>query len=317
MKKIIRIGTRDSPLAIYQARKVQFFLHEEGYISQLFLMKSEGDIIQNIPIHTMNKIGVFTKRLTNLMLSGEIDMVVHSLKDVPINIPNEIMLSAFLKRGSPYDLLVYKGSNDFLYNLNNHAIIATGSLRRASFWRGKYPHHTIIGLRGNINTRLIKLYKNAWKAAIFAKVGLERLGILEKLNNSKLLNYKELDWMIPSPGQGIIVVSTLKKNNRINILLTEKLDDKKTRLSANIERQFLRTLSGGCMSPIGGHAIVKDKIVYFTGILLSLDGMKKIKKTIKGTNYKNIGFQCAKYILKKGGKKILEENKKIFHNKKL
>ncbi|WP_185864520.1 hydroxymethylbilane synthase [Blattabacterium cuenoti] len=314
MEKIIRIGTRDTPLAIYQAKKVQYYLHQEGYPSKLFLMKSEGDLIQNMPIHTMNKIGVFTKKLTNIMLSGKIDMVVHSLKDVPIHLPNEIVLSAFLKRGSPLDLLVYKGSSNFLYNSNTHAIIATGSLRRAAFWKNKYPYHTIIGLRGNINTRLKKLSKNPWNAAIFAQVGLERLGLLKNFKYYKLFSYEILDWMIPSPGQGIIVISTLKKNNNIN-LLTKKLDDKETRLSANIERQFLSTLSGGCMSPIGGHAVIKNKIIYFTGVLLSLDGVQKIKKTIKSTDYKNIGFKCAKLILKQGGGKILEENKKIFHNK--
>ncbi|WP_185853394.1 hydroxymethylbilane synthase [Blattabacterium cuenoti] len=306
MKKIIRVGTRNSPLAVFQARKVQKLLKKEGYFSHLFQIKSEGDLIQNVPIHTLKNVGVFTRKLTQFMLSGKIDIAIHSLKDVPINLPKGIILSAYLKRGSFFDSLVYKGSNDFLYNPKIHALIATGSIRRGAFWKNRYPHHSLIDLRGNINTRLKKLQKNPWKGSIFAKVGLDRLGIL---NNFKSFNCKVLDWMIPSPGQGVIVVSTLEKNDNINCLI-KKLDDQETRLSANIERQFLKTLGGGCISPIGAHAIVKNQIIYFTGILLSLDGMHKIKKTKIGTNYDMIGFQCAEEILKEGGREILEEIKK-------
>ncbi|WP_185849857.1 hydroxymethylbilane synthase [Blattabacterium cuenoti] len=306
MNRIIRIGTRDSPLAISQAIEVQKFLHRLGYCSHLFFIKSEGDLIQNIPIDKFKKIGVFTRKLTNVLISGKIDMAVHSLKDVPTNLSEKITLSAYLKRGSFSDLLVYKGSSNFLFNPKIEAIIATGSLRRVAFWKNRYPHHTIVDLRGNINTRLKKLYDNSWKGAIFAKVGLERLGILNDLEG---FNFKVLDWMIPSPGQGIIVVSTRKDNEWIQNL-TKKLDDRNTRLSASIERQFLKTLGGGCVTPIGGHAIIKNKIIYFTGILFSLDGMQKIIKTKIGTNYNIIGYQCAKEILEEGGKDILENMRK-------
>lgn len=309
MKKIIKIGTRSSPLAIYQAKIIQNFLHQEGFFSHLFKIQSEGDLIQNVPIYALKRVGLFTKKLVNCMLSGEIDIAVHSLKDVPINLPKEIILSAFLKRESCSDLLVYKGSSNFLYDSNLNTIIATGSLRRRAFWKSRYSHHTLIDLRGNINTRLKKLYHNSsWKGAIFAKVALERLGLL---NN---LKYKILDWMIPAPGQGIIVVSSLERNDIINILI-QKTDHLETRLSANIERQFLKTLDGGCISPIGAHAVIKNKIVYFTGILLSLDGMHKIKKIKIGTNYDTIGGQCAEEILKEGGKEILENIKKVFQRK--
>jgi hydroxymethylbilane synthase len=305
LNRVIRIGTRNSPLSVYQAKKVQKFLYGLGYSSRLFFIKSEGDLIQNIPIHKLKKVGIFTEKITQAMLSGVIDIAVHSLKDVPTNLPEKIVLSAYLKRGSFYDLLVYKGSNNFLFDPNIHAVIATGSLRRRVFWKNRYPHHTIVDLRGNINTRLKKLYENSWKGAIFAKVGLERLGILNDLDG---FNFQVLDWMIPSPGQGTIVVSTLIDNDRIHHL-TKKLDDQETRLSANIERQFLKTLGGGCMNPIGAHALIQNKIIYFTGILFSLDGMKKIKKTKKGSNYDLIGFQCAKEILEEGGKEILEHIK--------
>ncbi|WP_185862752.1 hydroxymethylbilane synthase [Blattabacterium cuenoti] len=306
MNRIIRIGTRDSPLAISQAIEVQKILHRLGYCSHLFFIKSEGDLIQNIPIDKFKKVGVFTRKLTNVLISGKIDMAVHSLKDVPTNLSEQITLSAYLKRGSFSDLLVYKGSSNFLFNPKIKAIIATGSLRRVAFWKNRYPHHTIVDLRGNINTRLKKLYDNSWKGAIFAKVGLERLGILNDLEG---FNFKVLDWMIPSPGQGIIVVSTRKDNEWIQNL-TKKLDDRNTRLSASIERQFLKTLGGGCITPIGAHAIIKNKIIYFTGILFSLDGMQKIIKTKIGTNYNIIGYQCAKEILEKGGKEILENMRK-------
>ncbi|AWU43938.1 hydroxymethylbilane synthase [Blattabacterium sp. (Cryptocercus kyebangensis)] len=303
MNRIIRIGTRNSPLAVYQAREVQTFLRKKGYSSRLFFIKSEGDLIQNIPIHKLKKSGVFTRKITQVMLSGVIDIAVHSLKDVPTKLPEEIVLSAYLKRGSFSDLLVYKGSNNFLLDSNIHAIIATGSLRRGAFWRNRYPNNTIVDLRGNINTRLKKLRENYWKGALFAKIGLERLGILHNLDG---LNFQVLNWMIPSPGQGTIVVSTLKNNDFIHHL-TEKLDDKETRLSANIERQFLRTLECGCMTPIGAHAVIKNKITYFTGVLFSLDGMQKIQKTKIGSHNDLIGIECAKEILKEGGMEILQK----------
>lgn len=272
MNRIIRIGTRNSPLAISQAIEVQKVLHRLGYCSHLFFIKSEGDLIQNIPLYKFKKVGIFTRNLTDVLLSGKIDMAVHSLKDVPTSLPEKIVLSAYLKRGSFSDLLIYQGSSNFLLNSKIEAVIATGSLRRRAFWKNRYPHHTIVDLRGNINTRLKKLYNNSWKGALFAKVGLERLGLLNDLEG---FNFKVLDWMIPSPGQGIIVVSTRKDNEWIHYL---ELDDRNTRLSANIERQFLKTLGGGCVTPIGAHAIIKNKIIYFTGILFSLDGMQKIRK---------------------------------------
>ncbi|WP_185878500.1 hydroxymethylbilane synthase [Blattabacterium cuenoti] len=302
MNRIIRIGTRDSPLAISQAIEVQKVLHRLGYCSHLFFIKSEGDLIQNIPLYKFNKVGIFTRNLTDVLLSGKIDMAVHSLKDVPTSLPEKIVLSAYLKRGSFSDLLIYKGSSNFLLNSKIETVIATGSLRRRVFWKNRYPHHTIVDLRGNINTRLKKLYNNSWKGAIFAKVGLERLGLLNDLEG---VNFKVLDWMIPSPGQGIIVVSTRIDNEWIHYL-TKELDDRNTRLSANIERQFLKTLGGGCVTPIGAHAIIKNKIIYFTGILFSLDGMQKIIKKKIGTNYNVIGYQCAKEILEEGGKEILD-----------
>ena len=170
MKRTIRIGTRDSELALWQANNVKTKLENLGYVAQLEAVKSEGDLILDKPLYEMGITGIFTKSLDVAMLNGSVDIAVHSMKDVPTKLPLGIVQTAVLERASSEDILVAKGEIDF----EKPCTIATGSLRRKAQWLHRYPNHTVVDLRGNINTRLQKLKENTWQGAIFAKAGLER-----------------------------------------------------------------------------------------------------------------------------------------------
>ena len=200
MSKIIRIGTRDSKLAMWQAKTVQSILEKLGHKTVLVPIKSTGDIVLDKPLYELGITGIFTKTLDIAMLNEDIDIAVHSLKDVPTQLPKGIVQAAVIKRGNVNDTLIYKNNEEFLSAKD--AIVATGSLRRRAQWLNRYPTHTVVGLRGNVNSRLEKLESNDWNAAIFAAAGIGRLNI-------KPENAINLHWMIPAPAQGTVMITAL------------------------------------------------------------------------------------------------------------
>ena len=187
VQKVIRIGTRDSELALWQAHTVEKKLNDLGYKTEIIAVKSQGDIILDKPLYELGITGIFTKTLDIAMINGRVDIAVHSMKDVPTALPTGIVQAAVLERASSLDILVHKGNLDFL---EENGIIATGSLRRQAQWLNKYPNHTVVDLRGNVNTRMQKLNKSNWNGAVFAAAGLERI-------NLKPADFINLDWMIP------------------------------------------------------------------------------------------------------------------------
>ena len=199
MKNKIRIGTRESQLAVWQATAVQQLLAANGFESELVYIKSEGDIDLETPLYEMGVQGIFTRSLDIALLNNKIDIAVHSMKDVPVQLAKGIIQAAVLKRASYKDLLVYKEDDSFLQDKDSAAVIATSSIRRKAQWLHRYPNHTIENLRGNVNTRLQKVKENNWQGAIFAAAGLERI-------NLRPQNCIELDWMLPAPAQGAIMV---------------------------------------------------------------------------------------------------------------
>lgn len=299
MSKIIRIGTRDSELALWQATTVQQKLEVLGYDTVLVPTKSIGDQVLDKPLYELGVTGIFTKTLDVALLNNEIDIAVHSMKDVPTQLPKGIVQAAVLKRANTHDILVHKGLG-FL-DVDRPATIATGSLRRKAQWLHRYPDHKVVDLRGNVNTRLIKLIENDWQGAIFAQAGLERIKLLPK---DALL----LDWMVPAPAQGAMVVAA-KEEDAFSITALANLNDKNTEITTTIEREFLRTLEGGCTAPIGALAMIKDQSVHFEGVLFSLDGKQRIgvKKEAKLSEAKGLGQVCAQEVLKKGGDKLMQE----------
>ena len=300
MIKKIRIGTRDSELALWQANTVQAKLQSLGYDTEIIAVKSTGDLILDKPLYEFGITGIFTKTLDVAMISGQVDIAVHSMKDVPTALPIGIVQSAVLERANVHDILVHKGT-DFL---NSAGTIATGSLRRQAQWLNRHPNHNVVDLRGNVNTRLKKLSESNWNGAIFAAAGLERI-------NLKPENHIELSWMIPAPAQGAMVVVAMQ-NDEYSREAVGKLNHFNSQMCTQIERDFLRTLEGGCTAPIGALATIIDNQIRFEGALLSLDGQEKlhIEKQVSIDSYNNFGEICAKEILANGGASLMQSIKR-------
>jgi hydroxymethylbilane synthase len=298
-KKTIRIGTRDSELALWQAHTVQKKLNDLGYKTEIIAVKSQGDILLDKPLYELGITGIFTKTLDIAMINGQVDIAVHSMKDVPTALPIGIVQAAVLARANTLDILIHKGNLDFL---EGNGTIATGSLRRQAQWLHKYPNHTVVDLRGNVNTRMQKLNESDWSGAVFAAAGLERI-------NLKPTDFINLDWMIPAPAQGAMVVVAMG-NDDFTLDAVSQLNDIETEICTYIERQFLKTLEGGCTAPIGAlarYCELEDTFT-FKGSLLSIDGKQKleIEKIVPVEEWKKLGFHCANEILEKGGAELMK-----------
>lgn len=294
--KLLRVGTRDSQLALWQAHKVLDLLKAAHFKTQLVATKSAGDLNLTQPIYAIGIQGVFTKALDIALLENRIDLAVHSLKDVPTQLPEGLVLAAVLERGSASDVLVQAHKAD----LEQASTIATGSFRRKAQWLHRYPHHHLVNLRGNVQTRMDKLFSSNWEGAIFAKAGLERAELLGS-------HFQELDWMIPAPAQGAIgIVCRMEDSELIEEL--QKINYKPTRICVDIERGFLRILEGGCSAPIGAHAFVAQNKIQFKGGVFSLDGQTAAItfKEVEISDGENLAAEAAKEVLAKGGDQIMK-----------
>ena len=293
----IRIGTRDSELALWQAHTVEKKLNNLGYKTEIIAVKSQGDILLDKPLYELGITGIFTKTLDLAMINGQVDIAVHSMKDVPTALPIGIVQAAVLERANTLDILVHKGNLDFI---NGEGTVATGSLRRQAQWLNKYPNHKVVDLRGNVNTRMQKLQEGLWNGAVFAAAGLERI-------NLKPSNFINLDWMIPAPAQGAMVIVAMANDEFCRDAAAE-LNDIESEVCTHIERQFLKTLEGGCTAPIGALAVFIEDEIVFKGVLFSLDGKEKIEinKTVPLEEWKKLGFIAAKEILDNGGVSLME-----------
>ena len=303
----MRIGTRESQLAVWQATQVKELLEKEGLSAELVFIKSEGDIDLKTPLYEMGVQGVFTRSLDTALINDRIDIAVHSMKDVPTQLPEGIRQAAVLPRGPVRDLLVYKTDLEFLHT-SAPAQIATSSVRRRAQWLHKYPAHQLHNLRGNVNTRLRKLSEEPWDAAIFAQAGLERINVRPEKSIV-------LGWMLPAPAQGAILIAC-RTDDEASLLACQPLNDADTALCTKIERDFLRTLLGGCSTPISALAEIEDGDVYFAGELLSTDGRQKvaIEKVLPVEMAAAVGKTAAEELLDNGGRAIVEAIKAASSN---
>ena len=294
----IKIGTRASKLAVWQAKQVQTLLQKINISSSIIKIKSRGDKDLSKPVYELGVTGVFTKEIDLALLNNEIDIAVHSLKDVPTKLPLGVIQGAVLQRGSELDVII--PSNTLKSKENT---IATGSLRRKAQWLNRFKTDNIVEIRGNVQTRLKKLKENNWNGTIMAKAGLERLEILPE-------DYQELNWMIPAPAQGAISVQNLTINPSITKML-KQINHVETEICTNIERSFLNKLEGGCTAPIGAYAKIANKSIVFRGVLLSAEGKEKIEinEVEKLENIEGLGERFAKKIISLGGDKILNSLK--------
>jgi hydroxymethylbilane synthase len=320
MGKLIRIGTRESQLAVWQATKVQQLLSQNNFPSELVYIKSDGDADLQTPLYEMGVQGIFTKTLDIALLNNKIDIAVHSMKDVPIRLADGLVPAAVLERASYKDILVYKENTlvngqwsmvndddpakfEELFTIHNSPFtIATSSIRRKAQWLNRFPNHNIENLRGTVNTRLKKLEENNWNGAIFAAAGLERI-------NLRPANSIDLDWMLPAPAQGAIL-AVCRKADEHCLEACHYFNHPNTALCTTIERDFLRSLLGGCATPISALAEIKNDNVIFKGNILSVDGKEKavVEKNVPLAAAADLGRKAAEYLLANGGQKIADKN---------
>lgn len=293
---MIRIGTRKSELAQWQAKFVQKELQSIGLEAELVLIESYGDANLKQPLYDLGVVGVFTKSLDIALLNKDIDIAVHSMKDVPVILPKGLVEFAIPKRGVVEDILVD--------NQKNTKVIATSSLRRRSQWLSKYPEYQIEDLRGNVNTRMKKVEESNWEGAIFAKAGLERIGLLPE-------NHTVLDWMIPAPAQGALMISGRAEDVELKKQLAP-LNDQNTAYCVSIERRVLQLLEGGCTAPIAVYAIIdeNDHVSVKAGVY-SLDGKEVIElvETYIRRDSEQVAQQIFDELVNRGAREIVQQFK--------
>ena len=297
----IKIGTRNSPLALWQAREVARNLQNRNLLTYITPIVSSGDKNLTQPLYSMGISGIFTKDLDIALLNNEVDIAVHSLIDIPTELPENIEIIAVLERDYPQDVLVRKTSskNKELHELK----IATSSLRRRAFWSKEFPETEFSDIRGNVQTRLTKLEEGDFDATLFSLAGIKRMS----LN----IDYEELTMMISAPAQGVIAICGRRDDEEIKDIFKD-VNHQETQICIEIERNFLNTLEGGCTAPIGAFAEINDNNeIRFIGRLCSLDGKNFIEtdEIFQFNPDENHGKILAQKILESGGKELMTEIK--------
>lgn len=301
--KHIRIGTRDSQLATWQAKQVAHQLEKLGHKTGLVFVKSEGDVDQMTPLTEMGGKGVFTKALDDAMLNDKIDVAVHSFKDLPTENPLPLKVAAIMERADPRDTLVASDGTDFLDDSDYKAVIATSSNRRKAQWLNRYPHHEMTNIRGNVNTRLEKVRTKEWDGAIFAAAGLSRINLGHHIS-------QYLDWMVPAAAQGAMAVMVREQDKELEEIVNQ-LNHDETALCTTIERDFLHDMEAGCSAPVGAYARIENGDVHFKAVALTLDGKERFdyEQTESVGKAGDLGHIAAQALLKKGAIKVIEELK--------
>ncbi|MBN9311692.1 MAG: hydroxymethylbilane synthase [Chryseobacterium sp.] len=299
--KNVRIGTRQSPLALWQAREVARNLQNRNIKTDIVPILSSGDKNLSQPLYSLGITGIFTKDLDTALLNQEIDVAVHSLKDVPTELPHNVEIIAVLKRDYPQDVLVRKASAATL-ELKDLKI-ATSSLRRRAFWSKAFPQTEFCDIRGNVETRLRKLDEQDFDATLFSLAAIKRMGLS--------VDYEHLPMMISAPSQGVVAVCARADDDETKELFKE-INDRPTQICIEIERNFLNTLEGGCTAPIGAFAEMNDQNeIRFKGMLCSLDGTNciEIDKIFEYRDHVNYGEKLAQEIMKNGGEELMQQIK--------
>lgn len=303
-KKIIRIATRHSPLAMWQANfvKAELLKHHQDLTVELLPMKTKGDIILDTPLAKVGGKGLFVKELEVAMLENRADIAVHSMKDVPVDFPEGLGLSVICERDDPRDAFV---SNKFtcIEQLPLNAVVGTCSLRRKSQLLELRPDIVVKDLRGNVNTRLRKLDDGEYDAIILAAAGLIRLDMQERI-----ASFIEPEVSLPAVGQGAVGIEC-RLDDQETIALLKSLEHVETRIRVTAERAMNLALEGGCQVPIGSFALIKDDQLFLRGLVGSVDGKEIIRKEITGhiDQAHELGETLANQLLDAGAKAILSE----------
>lgn len=300
----IRIGTRGSQLALWQANWVSRALKEAepALDVELVKIKTMGDKILDVPLAKVGGKGLFVKEIEEAILDGRIDAAVHSMKDMPAEIPGGLCIGAVPKREAPQDVLIARSVDRFL-QLPKGARIGTSSLRRGAQLRFLRPDVAILPLRGNLDTRLKKLETEGLDAIVLAAAGVRRLGL-----ENRITEVFDEEILLPAVGQGALCIEVRENDSRIGDRIS-RLDDPETRTVVNGERAFLTRLEGGCQVPIAAHGRLADGRLFLTGLVADVDGSQLIKDTTEGDpeSAETLGRRLAEALLARGAREILDE----------
>lgn len=294
------IGSRGSQLALWQANHISALLRARGHEVELEIIKTTGDKILDVALAKVGTKGMFTKEIEEALAAGKVDLAVHSLKDLPTELPEGFELAAVTTRENPRDVFL-SVKYDSITALPQGARVGTSSLRRQAQIKAQRPDLEIHPLRGNVDTRVRKLEQGEYDAIILAFAGLNRLG---KMQLVKQVISESM--MCPAAGQGALGIEIRKGDVRMREILSF-LDDKHARATTTAERALLNQLGGGCQVPIGAFSEVKDGVVHLTAICARPDGSEVLRETQSGKNPALLGEQVGKVLLARGANKILED----------
>ena len=295
---MIVIGSRGSALALWQARHIAGRLEALGAQTRIEIIKTTGDKIQDVPLAQVGGKGLFTKEIEEALLAGTIDLAVHSMKDVPSEVPNGLTLAGIPEREEPRDALI---ANVPLADLQPGARIGTSSLRRSSQLRALQRGFVIETLRGNVDTRLRKLDEGRYDAIVLAAAGLRRLGW-----EARIRELIPIDVMCPAVGQGALALETRDDSGPAHKLARE-LTHPESSMAVEAERALLSTLGGGCQVPVGAHARVEGRTIRMHAIVASPDGLRLLRGDNHGTDPVQVGLQLGSRLLDQGAREILSE----------
>ncbi len=306
MIKKIRIGTRGSTLALWQANWVRAEIEKKNpsILVELEIIKTKGDKILDVPLARVGGKGLFVKEIEEALLNGKIDLAVHSMKDMPAEIPEGLCIAAVPEREDPRDALI-SCNGDGLSSLGAGARIGTSSLRRAAQLRYARPELKIVSLRGNLDTRLRKLENENMDGIILASAGIKRLSL-----ESRITEYLDTDIMLPAAGQGALCLES-REGDSLTAALITVLEHAASRTAVMGERAFSRRLEGGCQVPIAAYGTVKDHSFSLCGLVADIDGKELIRESLDGPaeSAEDIGLELAERLLSKGAKRILDSVK--------
>lgn len=302
--RILYIGTRGSLLALTQSQWVKETLERRWQESrvELKIIKTTGDKILDVPLAKVGGKGLFVKELEDALLEGAVDLAVHSIKDVPADLPHGLEIGAIPRREDPRDVLVSRTGKD-LSNLPPNARLGTSSLRRAAQLKSLRPDLEIENLRGNLDTRLRKLQEGRYDAIVLAAAGIHRMGWNERI--TAYLNPTEF---LPAIGQGALGIEIRTEDKAVRELIAS-LHDPDTAVAVQAERSLLKGLEGGCQVPIAGYAQVSDGQIELTGLVASLDGKQIVRRTRSASRdqAESLGRELARELLDAGARNILDE----------
>jgi len=291
------IGSRGSQLALWQANYVRERLEARGAECRIEIIKTTGDRVQDAPLNQVGGKGLFTKEIEEAILDGRIDLAVHSMKDLPTQLPKGLTLAAIPQRAEPYDAIV----GGKLRNLKPRAVVGTSSLRRIAQLKRLRPDLDVRSIRGNVDTRINKVERGEYDAIVLAAAGLQRLGWGEIISETF-----RPDIMCPAVGQGALAIETLESGAGYDACAP--LDDPWTRLPVTAERAMLQELGGGCQVPIGAFGSLDNTELFLTGAVFAPDGSSMVRYTATGecTKPAELGRSVAEVLLKRGAGALLD-----------